>query len=327
MGGACSGTRVLVVGEASIGTRFSGTSPEQNAFPMRPASDGQWEWPGGPSIGIRFSGQALRNAFPMRPASNGHRSTKTLRRRPPSGFLFEATFERSEREPNKSCEPGQVKPEVVGRPPRVPASRPPRVLADRPPRVPAGHLPPLLLALTLLAACAGPAQGPAAVASARAHTELAAAYYQSARYATAAAEAQAALHADPGYAAAHDVHGLVLMATGQLEAARAAFDRAVRLAPQAADARNNRAVLLCRIGRIVRGAPRLGRCRTCPVLRHPGAVVAQRRCVPCGGRPQRRGACVAGAHRPRGGLDSRRSRRHRGGVSCRRATPHRAFPT
>ncbi len=100
----------------------------------------------------------------------------------------------------------------------------------------------------LLAACTTAAPGPSA--SARAHTELAAAYYQSARYATAAAEARAALASDPAYACAHNLHGLVLMATGQLDAAQAAFDRAVGLDPQDADARNNRAVLLCRTGRV-----------------------------------------------------------------------------
>ena len=107
-----------------------------------------------------------------------------------------------------------------------------------------------LAALVLLAACTTAAPGPSANASARAHTELAAAYYQSAQYATAAAEARAALASDPAYACAHNLHGLVLMATGQLDAAQAAFDRAVGLDPQDADARNNRAVLLCRTGRV-----------------------------------------------------------------------------
>jgi type IV pilus assembly protein PilF len=107
-----------------------------------------------------------------------------------------------------------------------------------------------LAANVLLAACSTAAPGPSANVSARAHTELAAAYYQSAQYATAAAEARAALASDPAYAPAHNLHGLVLMATGQLDAAQAALDRAVGLDPQDADARNNRAVLLCRIGRV-----------------------------------------------------------------------------
>jgi type IV pilus assembly protein PilF len=111
------------------------------------------------------------------------------------------------------------------------------------------------LATLLLAACtsAGPARmvaGDAALERARAHTELAAAYYQAGQQATAAAEAQAALHAAPDYAPAHNVYGLVLMATGQTAQADAAFARAVALDPQDADARNNRAVLLCRSGRI-----------------------------------------------------------------------------
>ena len=108
----------------------------------------------------------------------------------------------------------------------------------------------VLAALLLLAACTTPGTGASAAASARAHTELAVAYYQSAQYATAADEVQAALRADPGHAAAHNLHGLVLMATGQLPLADAAFARAVSLAPQDADARNNRAVLLCRTGRV-----------------------------------------------------------------------------
>ncbi len=105
-------------------------------------------------------------------------------------------------------------------------------------------------ALVLLTACAAPGPAKLATDSARAHTELAAAYYQSAQYATAAAEAQAALQADAGYAPAHNLHGLVLMATGQVAQAEVAFARAVALDPLDADARNNRAVLLCRTGRV-----------------------------------------------------------------------------
>lgn len=110
------------------------------------------------------------------------------------------------------------------------------------------------LATLLLAACTAP--GPARLAdartldSARAHTALAVAYYQSAQYATAADEAAAALRAAPDHAPAHNIHGLVLMATGQTALADAAFSRAVALDPQDADARNNRAVLLCRTGRV-----------------------------------------------------------------------------
>jgi len=127
-----------------------------------------------------------------------------------------------------------VTPEVVGRPPTVFQACRPLVF----------------LALALLTACNTPGTSASAAASARAHTELAAAYYQSAQYATAAAETQAALHADAGYAPAHNLHGLILMATTQLSEAEAAFARAVALDPQDADARNNHAVLLCRTGRV-----------------------------------------------------------------------------
>lgn len=108
----------------------------------------------------------------------------------------------------------------------------------------------VLATLAVLAACTTPGTSASAEASARAHTELAAAYYQSAQYATAAAEAQAALQADPSHAPAHNLHGLVLMATGQVAQAEVAFSRAVALDPQDADARNNRAVLLCHTGRV-----------------------------------------------------------------------------
>jgi len=108
----------------------------------------------------------------------------------------------------------------------------------------------VLATLAVLAACTTPSTSASAAASARAHTELAAAYYQSAQYATAAAEALAALQADPSHASAHNLHGLVLMATGQVAQAEVALGRAVALDPQDADARNNHAVLLCRTGRV-----------------------------------------------------------------------------
>ena len=131
----------------------------------------------------------------------------------------------------------------MGRP--QPAARPGHPKAQGVGRLPLG-----LAALALLTACTTPGTNASAAASARAHTELAAAYYQAAQYATAAAEAQAALHADPAYGPAHNLHGLVLMATGQLAQAEVAFNRAVALDPQDADARNNHAVLLCRTGRV-----------------------------------------------------------------------------
>ena len=119
-------------------------------------------------------------------------------------------------------------------------------------RQPATCLP--ALATLLLVACttAGPARlaDGRALDSGRAHTELAVAYYQAAQYATAAEEAQAALRAHPAHAPAYNIYGLVLMATGQDASAEAAFARAVALDPQDADARNNRAVLLCRGGRV-----------------------------------------------------------------------------
>lgn len=107
-----------------------------------------------------------------------------------------------------------------------------------------------LIALLTLTACASNAPArPSLSAQARAHTELAEAYYQNAQYAVALTEVRAALSADSGFAPAHNLDGLLHMALGQTDLAEHAFNRALAVAPQDSDARNNRAVLLCHTGR------------------------------------------------------------------------------
>ncbi|NBR98382.1 MAG: hypothetical protein EBT54_04200 [Betaproteobacteria bacterium] len=67
-----------------------------------------------------------------------------------------------------------------------------------------------LVALLTLTACASNAPArPSLSAQARAHTELAEAYYQNAQYAVALTEVRAALSADSGFAPAHNLDGLL----------------------------------------------------------------------------------------------------------------------
>ena len=62
-------------------------------------------------------------------------------------------------------------------------------------------------------------------------------YHNRARYAEALAQYAAAIEIDPQFAAAHFDSGLAYLALGQREQARAAFQAALRLAPQCAECR------------------------------------------------------------------------------------------
>ena len=86
-------------------------------------------------------------------------------------------------------------------------------------------------------------------ASAKVHTELAAQYYERAQLGVALHELSIALQAEPDYAPAYNVRGLVNMALREDKEADADFRRSLQLDANDSDAHNNYGWFLCQRGR------------------------------------------------------------------------------
>lgn len=84
---------------------------------------------------------------------------------------------------------------------------------------------------------------------ARAHTELAAAYYERGNMGVALEELRIAIAADSGYAPAYNVLGLVHMDLKEHAQAQASFERALRITPNDPDANHNFGWFLCQTQR------------------------------------------------------------------------------
>jgi type IV pilus assembly protein PilF len=82
-------------------------------------------------------------------------------------------------------------------------------------------------------------------ARARAHTELAAGYFELRNLPVALEEVKYALDAEPGYAPAYNVAGLVYAELRQDQLAQENFQRALRISPLDSDANNNYGSFLC----------------------------------------------------------------------------------
>jgi type IV pilus assembly protein PilF len=129
-----------------------------------------------------------------------------------------------------------------------------------------------ILCVSLALACAaiaGCAQNPAASATqantvetgtmsgdagdprnrARIHTELASAYFERGNMGVALEELRIAIGADPNYAPAYNVLGLVHMDLRENGVAQQHFERGLRLAPNDPDINNNYGWFLCQTGR------------------------------------------------------------------------------
>jgi type IV pilus assembly protein PilF len=119
----------------------------------------------------------------------------------------------------------------------------------------------LLAALVALAGCAGQREGPSVDTGtivgevgdprnrARAHTDLAAAYYERGSMAIALEELRVATEADASYAPAHNVFGLVYMELKENQLAESSFERALRLSPNDPDINHNFGWFLCSTSR------------------------------------------------------------------------------
>lgn len=86
-------------------------------------------------------------------------------------------------------------------------------------------------------------------AIAKAHTELAAQYYERAQPGVALEELDLALKADPKYAPAYNVRGLVRMALREFQQADEDFRYSLQLDPSDSDSHNNYGWFLCQHGR------------------------------------------------------------------------------
>lgn len=84
---------------------------------------------------------------------------------------------------------------------------------------------------------------------AKAHTELAAAYYEIGNLGVAIEEVRIALSADPNYAPAYNILGLVHMDLRENPQAQASFERSLRIVPTDPDTNHNYAWFLCQTGR------------------------------------------------------------------------------
>jgi type IV pilus assembly protein PilF len=84
---------------------------------------------------------------------------------------------------------------------------------------------------------------------ARVHTELASAYFERGNMGVALEELRTAIAADPNYAAAYNVLGLVHMELRENTVAQQHFERALRLSPNDPDVNNNYGWFLCQTGR------------------------------------------------------------------------------
>lgn len=116
--------------------------------------------------------------------------------------------------------------------------------------------------LALLAACAGtppPPEAPAGSAligevgeprsRARAHTDLASAYFQRGNMGVALEELRIAVAADYSYAPAHGLLGLVYLDLREEKLAAQSFERALGLAPNDAEINHNYGLFLCQTRR------------------------------------------------------------------------------
>ena len=115
--------------------------------------------------------------------------------------------------------------------------------------------------LLTLAGCASQSDGPSVDTGtivgevgdprnrARAHTDLAAAYFERGSMAVALEELRIATAADSSYAPAHSMFGLVYMELKENQLAETSFERALRLSPNDPDINHNFGWFLCNTSR------------------------------------------------------------------------------
>lgn len=109
---------------------------------------------------------------------------------------------------------------------------------------------------------------------ARIHTELGAGYFSRGQYAVALSELNIALAAEPAYAPAYNILGLVRGDLKEDQKAEEAFRRAIALQPQYADALNNYGLFLCQRGRVEEALDRFESALANPLYSTPEKALA-----------------------------------------------------
>lgn len=145
----------------------------------------------------------------------------------------------------------------------------------------------LWLALALLAGCAAQApEGPVTNTGtivgdataprnrARIHTELATLYYARGSMSVALEELRIAVAADPTYATAHGIFGLVYMELRENDLARQNFQRALGYSPEDPDINHNFGWFLCQTGKEDEAAPYFVRALGNPLYSTPARSYA-----------------------------------------------------
>lgn len=105
---------------------------------------------------------------------------------------------------------------------------------------------------------------------ARIRLELASNYFQSGKYDIALEELRQSLLADPNYASAYGMLGLVYMTLGQNDKAGDSFLRALKIAPQDPDLNNSYGWFLCQNGQERASIPFFERAAKNPLYTTPG---------------------------------------------------------
>jgi type IV pilus assembly protein PilF len=142
--------------------------------------------------------------------------------------------------------------------------------------------------LLLAAGCAGKPEAPGPVPNtgtivgdastprnrARVHTDLATLYYSGGSMNIALEEARTAVAADPTYASAHGVLGLVYMELRENALAEQSFERGLANAPEDPDINHNFGWFLCQIGRAEESRRYFRRAVDNPLYPTPGRTYA-----------------------------------------------------
>ncbi|MCX7192572.1 MAG: type IV pilus biogenesis/stability protein PilW [Proteobacteria bacterium] len=114
-----------------------------------------------------------------------------------------------------------------------------------------------LIAVLMLAGCVAvkPQGNDGPNKSAKVHTELAGLYFERIQMGIALSEIAQALQADPNYAPAYNVRGLIHMSLREDSAAEADFLQSLRLDKTDSEAQNNYGWFLCQRGREMESIP------------------------------------------------------------------------
>jgi type IV pilus assembly protein PilF len=128
----------------------------------------------------------------------------------------------------------------------------------------------LLFPILVLEGCSTPAVDSDNSKSASVHTELAGLYFQRGQYGVALEETGLALQADPNYAQAYNVRGLVHMTLREDVEAEADFKKSLSLDRNNSDAHNNYGWFMCQHGREKESIPQFMAALKDPLYRTPG---------------------------------------------------------